>query len=80
MTEEIIERTIRKHAEAALFAKQCGFGMVTLHGGHGWLLHQFMSPTLNTRTDQWGGSFEKRMRFPLACIDAMRKAVGPASP
>lgn len=80
MTEEIIERTIRKHAEAALFAKQCGFGMVTLHGGHGWLLHQFMSPTLNTRTDQWGGSFEKRMRFPLACIDAMRKAVGPGFP
>ena len=76
MDEEIIQRTIRKHAEAARFAKQCGFGMVTLHGGHGWLLHQFMSPTLNTRTDEWGGSFEKRMRFPLACIAAMREAVG----
>ena len=80
MDEEIIERTIRKHAEAAAFAKACGFGMVTLHGGHGWLLHQFMSPTLNTRTDEWGGSFEKRMRFPLAVIRAVRKAVGPGFP
>ncbi len=80
MTEEIMERTIRKHAEAAAFAKQCGFGMVTIHGGHGWLLHQFMSPSLNTRTDMWGGTFEKRMRFPLACIDAIRRAVGPNFP
>ena len=80
MTEEIIQRTIKKHYQAALYAKQCGFGMVTLHGGHGWLLHQFMSPTLNTRTDEWGGSFEKRMRFPLAVIAAIREAVGPKFP
>ena len=80
MDDEIIRRTIRKHAEAAAFAKACGFGMVTLHGGHGWLLHQFMSPITNTRTDEWGGSFEKRMRFPLAVIQAMREAVGPAFP
>ncbi len=80
MDDEIIRRTIRKHAEAAAFAKACGFGMVTLHGGHGWLLHQFMSPTINTRTDEWGGSFEKRMRFPLAVIRAVREAVGPGFP
>ena len=80
MDEEIIQRTIRKHAEAAAFAKACGFGMVTLHGGHGWLLHQFMSPITNTRTDEWGGSFEKRMRFPLAVIRAIREAVGPQFP
>ena len=80
MDDEIIQRTIRKHAEAAAFAKACGFGMITLHGGHGWLLHQFMSPITNTRTDEWGGSFEKRMRFPLAVIQAMREAVGPAFP
>ena len=80
MDDEIIRRTIRKHAEAAAFAKACGFGMVTLHGGHGWLLHQFMSPITNTRTDEWGGSFEKRMRFPLAVIQAMREAVGSAFP
>ena len=80
MDEEIIERTIRKFAEAAAWAKHCGFGMVTLHGGHGWLLHQFMSPLINTRTDDWGGSFEKRMRFPLAVVAAVREAVGPAFP
>ena len=80
MDEEIIERTIRKFAEAAAYAKRCGFNMVTIHGGHGWLLHQFMSPITNQRTDEWGGSFEKRMRFPLAVIRAVREAVGPGFP
>ncbi len=80
MNREIMERTIKKHAEAALFAKNCGFGMITLHGGHGWLMHQFMSPTINTRTDEYGGSFENRMRFPLEIIDAIRAAVGPDFP
>ena len=80
MDEAIIERTIRKFADAAAYAKRCGFGMVTVHGGHGWLLHQFMSPITNTRTDEWGGSFEKRMRFPLAVIAAIREAVGRAFP
>ena len=80
MDEDMIRYTIKKFADAALFAKQCGFGMVTLHGGHGWLLHQFMSPVQNTRTDEWGGSFEKRMRFPLAVIAAVREAVGKNFP
>lgn len=80
MSEAVMEETIEKFAAAARFAKLCGFGMITIHGGHGWLLHQFMSPTQNTRTDAWGGSFEKRMRFPLACIDAVRNAVGPKFP
>ncbi|SHI03516.1 2,4-dienoyl-CoA reductase [Sporobacter termitidis DSM 10068] len=80
MPLEIMARTIRKFAGAAAFAKRCGFGMVTLHGGHGWLLHQFMSPTQNTRDDAYGGCFENRMRFPLEVIDAVRKAVGPGFP
>jgi 2,4-dienoyl-CoA reductase-like NADH-dependent reductase (Old Yellow Enzyme family)/thioredoxin reductase len=81
MTEEIIERTIRKYADAAAFAKKCGFGMVTIHGGHGWLLSQFLSPTLNTRKDKWGGaSIENRSRLAVAIIDAVRKAVGPKFP
>ena len=75
MPEEIIERTIAKFADAALFAKRSGFGMVTVHGGHGWLLSQFMFPS-NDRKDQWGGSFENRMRFPIAVADAIRKACG----
>jgi len=80
MPRDIMERTIRKHAESAAFAKLCGFGMVTLHGGHGWLMHQFMSPVINTRTDEYGGSFENRMRFPLEIIAAVREAVGPGYP
>ena len=55
MDEAFIERIIRKYARAAAFAKQCGYGMVTVHAGHGWLLSQFLSPTLNTRKDRWGG-------------------------
>jgi NADPH-dependent 2,4-dienoyl-CoA reductase/sulfur reductase-like enzyme len=54
--------------------------MVTIHGGHGWLLAQFMSPFVNTRRDMWGGTFENRMRFPLAVVDSVRSAVGPRFP
>jgi len=80
MPEEIIERTINKFYEAALTAKKWGFGMITIHGGHGWLLSQFMSPEMNKRTDKWGGSFENNMRLPLAIVDACRRAVGPGFP
>ena len=76
MTEEMIEYLIERYGSAARFAKQCGFGMVTIHGGHGWLLPQFMSSKINTRRDKWGGSFENRMRFPLAVVESIRKNVG----
>ena len=80
MDEDWIERLINCYANTALFSKQCGYEMITLHGGHGWLLAQFMSPRDNKRTDRWGGSLENRMRFPLAVIDAVRRAVGPGMP
>lgn len=80
MPEDIILETIDKYARAAAFAKFCGFGMVTIHGGHGWLMSQFMSSKVNTRHDKWGGSIENRMRFPLAVCDAVRKAVGSTFP
>ncbi|MDR1067804.1 MAG: FAD-dependent oxidoreductase [Clostridiales Family XIII bacterium] len=77
MTEKIIEHTIRKYADAAAFAKRCGFGMVMVHAGHGWLLHQFMHPVLNTRADRWGGSaIENRARLTVAVLDAIRAKVG----
>jgi NADPH-dependent 2,4-dienoyl-CoA reductase/sulfur reductase-like enzyme len=77
MTEEIIEHTIRKYADAAAFAKRCGFGMVMIHAGHGWLLHQFLHPVLNTRSDRWGGpSIENRARLTVAVLDAVRARVG----
>jgi 2,4-dienoyl-CoA reductase-like NADH-dependent reductase (Old Yellow Enzyme family)/thioredoxin reductase len=81
MPEEIIERTIRKYADAALFAKRCGFGMVNVHAGHGWLLQQFLSPKLNTRKDRWGGpDIENRARLTVESLKAIRKAVGPKFP
>ncbi|MCL1835756.1 MAG: NAD(P)/FAD-dependent oxidoreductase [Oscillospiraceae bacterium] len=80
MTEEKIFEVIEQHAAAALFAKQCGFGMVTIHGGHGWLLTEFMSPVSNRRTDRWGGSPENRCRLAVEVCKAVRKAVGPAFP
>ena len=80
MTEEIIEETIQAFANAAAFAKQCGFGMVTIHGGHGWLITQFLSPYINKRKDRWGGSTENRCRFAVAVCDAVRKACGPDFP
>ncbi|MCL2201812.1 MAG: NAD(P)/FAD-dependent oxidoreductase [Oscillospiraceae bacterium] len=80
MDEIAIEEVISAYANAALFAKKCGFGMVTVHGGHGWLLSQFISPFINTRTDRWGGSIENRMRLPLAVAGAIRKACGAGFP
>ncbi len=80
MPESMIEETVAKFAEAAATAKSCGFGMIMIHMGHGWGLHQFLSPTLNTRKDKWGGSLENRCRYPIAVCQAVRKAVGPGFP
>ena len=76
MTEEDIERITDCFANAAKFCKDVGFDMILIHGGHGWLLHQFMSPSMNHRIDRWGGSLENRMRFPLLVIEKIRKACG----
>ncbi|MDR1589246.1 MAG: NAD(P)/FAD-dependent oxidoreductase [Oscillospiraceae bacterium] len=81
MPEDIMGRVIEKFAKGAAFMKRCGFKMLTFHGGHGWLFHQWMSPISNTRKDKWGGRDpENRMRFPLAIIDAVRREVGPDFP
>jgi 2,4-dienoyl-CoA reductase-like NADH-dependent reductase (Old Yellow Enzyme family) len=64
--------------EAAKRAERLGIDALELHGAHGYLLHQFLSPLANHRTDQYGGSLENRMRFPLEVFDAVR-AVFPAS-
>lgn len=81
MDEKIIERTIQKFAAGAALAKRCGFGMVIVHAGHGWLLHQFLSPKTNTRADKWGGpNIENRARLVIAICDAIRKKVGPGFP
>jgi 2,4-dienoyl-CoA reductase-like NADH-dependent reductase (Old Yellow Enzyme family)/thioredoxin reductase len=76
MPVEIIEQTIEAYGDAAAFAKFCGFGMALIHGGHGWMLSQWLSPVINTRRDEWGGSLENRMRLPLAIIENIRKKCG----
>ena len=80
MPEDVIEEVIESFGAGAAFAKHCGFQMVTIHGGHGWLISQFLSPGVNKRTDKWGGSFENRMRLALEVIKSVREAVGPKFP
>jgi 2,4-dienoyl-CoA reductase-like NADH-dependent reductase (Old Yellow Enzyme family)/thioredoxin reductase len=67
-------------AKAAYRAQQAGFDAVEIHGAHGYLLTQFLSPFSNQRTDRYGGSEENRSRFALEVIEAVRKAVGPTYP
>ena len=80
MTEKEILHAARMFGQAAATAKRYGFDMVTVHAGHGWLIHQFLSPLTNFRTDKWGGSVENRLRFLLLCIDEIRAAVGKSFP
>lgn len=76
---EILE-LVDLFSEAAWRVKQAGFDAVELHAAHGYLLSEFMSPFLNMRTDRFGGSFENRMRFPLAVVDSIHKKCGKAFP
>lgn len=80
MDEAMMDRVADHFAEAALMCKRLGFQMVMLHGGHGWLLSQFISPLSNHRTDSYGGSLENRARFPMMVLDRVRQAVGPDFP
>lgn len=81
MDEALIERTISKYVDAAVAAKNLGFGMVMIHAGHGWMLQQFLSPALNTRTDKWGGpDIENRARLLVSICDAIKKACGRGFP
>ena len=73
MTEDIMFELIEAYARAAEMAQYGGHDMVQIHGAHGWLLSQFMSPLYNHRTDKYGGSLENRARFPLMIVDAIRK-------
>jgi 2,4-dienoyl-CoA reductase-like NADH-dependent reductase (Old Yellow Enzyme family) len=80
LTEEGIRGIIEKFTRAASLAKQAGFTGVQIHGAHGYLVSQFLSPLYNQRLDQWGGSIENRMRFLLEIIRAVRAEVGPEFP
>ncbi len=79
MPEDIILETIEKFGDAAQAAKHCGYGMVTVHAGHGWLFNNFLAPT-NNRKDKWGGSLENRVRIVAAIADNIKKKCGRAFP
>ena len=72
-----IERIIERFADTAELAEKAGFDGVQIHAAHGYLVSQFLSPLVNQRTDEWGGSLENRARFLLAIIDAVRARVNP---
>ncbi len=80
MTVEEIYELIEKFAEGAWRVQQAGFDGVELHGAHGYLIAQFMSPYVNKRNDRFGGSFSGRMRFPLEIIHAIQYKCGPDFP
>lgn len=76
MTIDDIKQCVADHVASTERAERIGFDALEMHGGHGYLIHQFLSPLSNQRTDAYGGSLENRMRFPLECFAAMR-AVWP---
>lgn len=80
LTHELIREIVAAYGEKAALAKKAGFEMVMVHGGHGWLINQFLSPHFNHRTDQYGGPLENRVRFAQEVLDSIRSAVGPGFP
>ncbi len=76
LTKEGMREVKQQFVDAARRAERIGFDLVELHAAHGYLLHEFLSPISNQRNDEYGGSLENRMRFPLEVFDAVR-AVWP---
>ena len=74
-------RTLRDaFADAAVRADRLGLDLIQIHAAHGYLLHQFLSPLSNHREDEYGGSLENRIRFPLEVFDAVRQAFSSTKP
>jgi 2,4-dienoyl-CoA reductase-like NADH-dependent reductase (Old Yellow Enzyme family) len=80
LDREGLKRVRDAFAAAAVRAHRLGLKAVQLHGAHGYLLHQFLSPLSNRRDDEYGGSLENRMRFPLEVLDAVRSALPSGYP
>ncbi|HUT71495.1 MAG TPA: FAD-dependent oxidoreductase [Desulfatiglandales bacterium] len=76
MNQDLIDQVIDNFASACYRCVEAGFDMVMLHGGHGWLLGQFVSPYSNKRTDAYGGSLENRAKFVVELLTAIRRRVG----
>lgn len=76
MSSRQVRATIKDYASSAALARKAGYDGVEVMGSEGYLINQFVSSRTNNRTDEWGGSFEKRMRFPLEIVHAIREKVG----
>jgi anthraniloyl-CoA monooxygenase len=74
MSRADMDRVKANFVRATLMAEEAGFDMIELHCGHGYLLSSFLTPVSNQRTDEYGGSIENRLRFPLEVFEAMRAA------
>lgn len=80
LQKEEITAIVKKYGEAAKRAQVAGFDAVEIHTGHSYLISQFLSPTTNNRTDEFGGSKENRARFAKMVMDEVRSQVGPMFP
>src|SRR5262245_54137695 len=78
LEEAEIRELVEHFARSARNAVRGGFDGVEIHGAHGYLIHEFLSPASNRRTDAYGGSLENRMRFCVEVLEAVREAVGPS--
>jgi 2,4-dienoyl-CoA reductase-like NADH-dependent reductase (Old Yellow Enzyme family) len=76
LTVEEIGQLVKEFADAARRAVAVGFDVIEIHAAHGYLLHQFYSPLSNDRTDEYGGSFDNRIRFLMEVTQAVRAAIG----
>ncbi|MEO9230743.1 MAG: NADH:flavin oxidoreductase/NADH oxidase [Devosia sp.] len=73
MSDAQVREAIQAFGQAARRADEAGMQVIELHGAHGYLLHQFLSPASNQRTDRWGGSADKRLRFVLEVVEEVRR-------
>jgi 2,4-dienoyl-CoA reductase-like NADH-dependent reductase (Old Yellow Enzyme family) len=80
MTSSEVEAAVQAFADAARRCQEAGFDGVQIHSAHGYLISQFLSPFVNKRTDEWGGTAENRMRFLREVCSAVREKVGDEYP
>ncbi|TCD67420.1 hypothetical protein EIP91_012392 [Steccherinum ochraceum] len=75
-----IKEVVKAFADSAKRSLKAGFDVIEIHNAHGYLLHEFVSPAVNTRTDEYGGSFENRIRLTLEVVDAVRAVIPAHTP
>ena len=80
LTKQGIQRIVKCFVDSAKRAVRAGFDVIDIHGAHGYILNEFMSPMSNKRTDEYGGSFDNRIRLTLEVVDGIRAVIPPTMP